>query len=615
MENKKVTAMQKTLRQFEQAYRDREQNPKAYAELLDNLGAIIAASVVKRCADPQGKKGGNENGSGCNPRLIQLRKDIQKDKRALVNLIEAESKAWATRYNEDGDAERYIADKNAKYAADLLARERLGDGIDLAHDAITGEAYDGDISFLATLRALVYPRIKGDETIRLRFRSTSYSADTVNNHTSEAVISAVYNPRNVDDGMITVNSFSGSSSDIQANFKVFEYHFTKVYNGWERIEKITDFFRKSFYSLCYIHPENRKVLILVESLSLKEMHYLQCAILAFLPWYFNPEDGVEEDEMNLINSLREKTAGAYEACIAKIAEKYNFRETYIRESLKGIEAKIGREECKNIERAIRGIESDIKSYSDSISTLLVRKMEQDTKLLGLKMKIEESEDNSEIMDYFLCNKRLFLTNVEDNGTIEFFVKDYVTYFDEDMVKQVLGNKRSYIYSRSSNYDKSDVEKLMRAIFIDQTLKLKFCAAYMLDIRNQRVRALSGYDFGSDIVGAIPNYHIQEYSCLGNYERIINESMRKNDYIGVLEQCVASCKSLNFSDSTVMETFMIRFASNRNKCIELPNGDAVTFSDAIKFLKDLEKPDEEDDKQENAEGETETEQETAEEYDY
>ena len=238
-------------------------------------------------------------------------------------------------------------------------------------------------------------------------------------------------------------------------------------------------------------------------------------------------------------------------------------------------------------------------------------MEQDTKLLGLKMKIEESDNNSEIMDYFLCNKRLFLKEATDNGTIEFVVKDYVTYFDEEMVERVLGNERSYIYSHSRDYNKSDVKKLMRAIFIDQTLKLKFCAAYMLDIRNQRLRALSDYDFGDDINGAIPNFHIQGYSCLGNYERIINESMRKNDYIGVLEQCVASCKSLNFSDSTVMETFMSRFASNRNKCIELPNGDAVTFSDAIKFLKDLEKPDREDDKQESAEGETEPDQEAAE----
>ena len=65
----------------------------------------------------------------------------------------------------------------------------------------------------------------------------------------------------------------------------------------------------------------------------------------------------------------------------------------------------------------------------------------------------------------------------------------------------------------------------------------------------------------------------------------------NDYIGAIEQCSASCKSLNFNDSPVMQEFMRRmygisdYQDNINtRCIELPDGTVVTPVDAINWLK-------------------------------
>ena len=57
-----------------------------------------------------------------------------------------------------------------------------------------------------------------------------------------------------------------------------------------------------------------------------------------------------------------------------------------------------------------------------------------------------------------------------------------------------------------------------------------------------------------------------------------------------EQCISSCKSLNFADSPVITEFMCRIygisASRVNmKCIELPDGVVVNPADAIKWLKE------------------------------
>lgn len=88
---------------------------------------------------------------------------------------------------------------------------------------------------------------------------------------------------------------------------------------------------------------------------------------------------------------------------------------------------------------------------------------------------------------------------------------------------------------------------------------------------------------------MPNTHIDRYHCMGNYSRTINELLRKRNYIGALEQCIASCKSLNFGDSAVMGEFMRTMWSNNtvSRCIELPDGRVVKPNEAIRWLDEQE----------------------------
>ncbi len=87
---------------------------------------------------------------------------------------------------------------------------------------------------------------------------------------------------------------------------------------------------------------------------------------------------------------------------------------------------------------------------------------------------------------------------------------------------------------------------------------------------------------------MPNTHIDRYACLGNYNTEINRMLQNGNYIGAIEQCVASCKSLNWADITVMRTFMETMWGNSvysNRCIELPDGRVVNPADAIHWLEE------------------------------
>lgn len=466
---------------------------------------------------------------------------------------------------------------------------------------INGGHFKSDVSFLTTLRALVGPRIPKDESVFLSFSDSGYSVNDVNSVSTGRLMSAVISKTYFGDydgtqgyrGVIQVHSFrSGVQDDNYACFEVFKSSFTNKYTGWEMMEKVTEFYRKKFRVICFIHPENKSVLLLVENLDIRKLHYLQCAIFAFMPWYFNPEDGVTPLEMELINSLREKTSEAFYDVVGRIARGFDFRTEAIKKKLAGFELRYVRIERDAVANEISDCIDQINYLNNEIATYVHSKKDKEIRLLGLDAKLNSGDvEESELMDYFLCNKKLSLFNVTDRE-MEFACQDYLTFFDEDMAQAAIDNPNSYVYKPSNRDLRSvicpdDIKLLMNAIFIDQTVRIKFCAAYNFRL-DGNVRAISRYDYGYEFSDCMPNPHTDKYSCMGNYQRMINEILQRNDYIGAIEQCIASCKSLNFGDGIVMGRFMeILYgedSSSNDKCIELPTGKVVRAREAIAWLK-------------------------------
>lgn len=461
---------------------------------------------------------------------------------------------------------------------------------------ISGDLWNGDVTFVSTLRALVAPRMQEGERLYVKFRSTSYSARWVANTPSKQAVSAIFNPNSDYNGTIIIHNFKGrTQEDNFANLELMKSTFCQVYPEWHCLEKVTDFFRKTFYVLCFVNPKSKSVVVFADNMDIRKMHYLQCSIFAFLPWYFDPKAGVSLDEIELIQSLQEKTSTKYEEYIEKIADKYDFRTARIRQLLSGFETKFEKLEWDRVRHKITEIDTSIKDYSNAISRRLVERKNEEVRLLGLESKIAQSDKESEIMEYFLANDKLVLENVT-NSTMEFCVKGYLTYFDEDMAKSIIDNTESYIYypngvSCNDYILAEDVKRLMYAIFIYQTIRIKFCAAYRFSLEYQCVDGLSGYRYGAGFREYMPNTHIDAYHCMGNYENVINQLLSNNNYIGAIEQCIASCQSLNFADSTVMREFIKRLYGIRsdvnNRCIELSDGRVVTAKEAAEWLKEQE----------------------------
>ena len=461
---------------------------------------------------------------------------------------------------------------------------------------IQGGSFNGDTSFLSTLRALIAPRMSDGESLYLQFDSSSYGENTINSNSPKVIINSVCNVfDSTASGRVHIHNVCGiKQEDNTACLNVLKSNFCRVYNGWHRLPRVTDLFRSQFYTLCFVNPELKSVIVFVDDLSTSKMHYLQCAVLGFFPWYFSSEKGVTQEEMGLINSLRGKNHDEYLDCIAQLAEKYDFRTARIKQQLAGFETRYEQQECDKVRNDIRYADNQIQSLNERISQQLHNRNELEIRLLGLEAKIAAGGESSEIMDYFIHNKKLELDYV-DNRTLAFIVKDYISYFDESMAKRTIDNPNSFVYSpggrNCNNYIAADkVKELMYAIFVDQTIRIRVCAAYAFSLTGN-VSGISGYHFGAEYAGYMPNPHIQNYSCMGNYSRPINESLQRHDYISALEQTIASAKSLNFGDSTVMEGFMRVFyglgdndsTRARRKWFELPDGTCVTSAQAAEWV--------------------------------
>lgn len=457
---------------------------------------------------------------------------------------------------------------------------------------ITGSDFRGDYSLISTLRALVFPRMQQEDTIRFRYKEISFSKGEIEqNHHDVILRCAVSVAKGVPFSGNSIYLFNTVSYDDAnaAIMDIAEKHFvTYSGNKFTKVEKLTEYYRKFFRIYCFVNPEIKTTVIFTDGIDLRRFHFLQIALPVMLPWYFPAEAGVSDQEKAIMESLRERTPDSYLAALAAAAEKYDFRSMKIKNELGSFENRFLEQEEESVRREIDGYMSQVQDHEENIAALMRRHYNANIRLLGIQTKLAQGDGTSEIVNYFIRNRNLSLVSV-DNSQLTFDCKGYLTYFDEEGVRRYINNKRSVMYSISDRIPDSDIALLMKALFLDQRLRMKFCARYVFDLRGS-VMACSGVDYGAEFNDCTPNPHIDRFSCLGNQERAINERLREHDYIGAIEQCISSCVSLNFADGTVIGEFMRRIygASNRRvniRCIELPDGRTVAPVEAIQWLKE------------------------------
>lgn len=458
---------------------------------------------------------------------------------------------------------------------------------DIAHEVfpnIFGDSWFGDVSFVTTLRALCADRVPQEDLLMFGTCNISRARSSYS-HINGAV--------NMNERPETLYVANLTTSKNDEWFESLEKEYVRDNPGWHRIEKVTAFYVKAFRVLCFTNPDIRSTVLFTDNIDMRRYHYLQVGIPAYLPWYFGEGKGLKEEELALLNTLRQPTSEEYEQAIEKIAERYDFRAMRIRNGLSGFETQREKAERDRKLSDIQYYRDEINRLNNAISDYIRQIRDAENLVWGLSERIRRDDGDSQLMSYFLLNPRLIFENIRDN-TLTFGVKDYLTFFDEDEAKAYIENEHSILYepnerSCSNIIPVEDMQMLMREIFIEQNLRIRMCAVFMLTIGGG-VDAISRWNYSADYNFYMPNPHIHFYSCIDQNKRFINDCLSVGNYVGAVEQCVAACRFLTVTDYSVMCEFarcLYGISSDsqmKNTCIELPDGRVVNPKNAIKFLK-------------------------------
>lgn len=461
---------------------------------------------------------------------------------------------------------------------------------------ITGDGFRYDRTFISTMRALLFNRMDEGETVKLTFAESCKKVEDIRSagRTKKSVMSALFTQGfdlTTTTGQLLIHSLT--DSDEENNSAIMELtreSFSTAYGkDYVRAEDLALFMKKLAEVDFYINKKLKTTVILVNKLDMKTVHMLQAMLPRIFPWYFldrTPAAPVEEDEKKLLCSLGTKNSVDYITLIEQLASKFDFRTAKVRKFLKGFENIFDERQLDSIKRKIESIDEELKTIELRYAQMLRSKHENQTMQLGIRQRMSEKRE-SEVMDYFLCNKTLHLDEV--NGTVlEFIVEAHIDNYDPDLFERNIDNKRSVFYNHTNDrFSEDDVKLLLTSLFGDDpVLKIRTCAAFSIDVGEFTAHGLSGYNYPTMFENHLPNQHIHRYACLGTNETYISQCLERGDYILAIEQCASAARNFNIADSTVADKFMEEiFSPNARRFIERPDGSVCTPYEALQWLKE------------------------------
>jgi hypothetical protein len=192
--------------------------------------------------------------------------------------------------------------------------------------------------------------------------------------------------------------------------------------------------------------------------------------------------------------------------IETFAADLDIRAEIIRTKLAGFETAFERMRLDELKEEIHTYEESYVSYLTNLREVAAKIQERKYTLAGLECAITDQDGDSELMEYFMCNKQLTIIKVTGTA-IEFVVHGYADVYDIDAFEQYVKNHKSYMYTRiNPRITKPQLELLYRAIFGDCKYKLRICAAYTADMKSG-LKAKQHYHYPPESATYLHNPHI------------------------------------------------------------------------------------------------------------
>ena len=154
-----------------------------------------------------------------------------------------------------------------------------------------------------------------------------------------------------------------------------------------------------------------------------------------------------EQETRLLQALAGPGDGydTYISLMEEFAAPYDFRSAAIRRAVTAMASKAREARIRKAEQTVKSATDSIEQYRREIYRLLSVRTDAQERLMGMRLSQEQDAVGKELSDFFLANRRLLMTD-QDGSSLTYWVKTYLSYWDDRSAPTYLASHSSYLYS-------------------------------------------------------------------------------------------------------------------------------------------------------------------------
>lgn len=342
--------------------------------------------------------------------------------------------------------------------------------------------------------------------------------------------------------------------------------------------------RTGFSCSFYVREDDLAALVVCPEPDMDKWHMLQSFFFRLFRTLFTAKP-LTDAEKNLLTSLTRSSLMAYISAAKHLADRRDLNMLKLRGELKEVRKftyKSAIDSAKNqllqLDSVIADLNRRYEQAMKDIETATIR-------LEGAKALAEKQDDNDELFEYFRDNDQIAKVTV-DGAVIEVVIRTCLDLYDPDLYRDLAASGNIFRFNDGRSVE--DHKLLMDAIFsTEPEFRIRMCGYYWLNM-NGTVKSQMGYNYACvpECADHMPNPHLQRHACLGSYQPEIQSCLRAGNVVGAVEQCIASCMSVNLGETSMTFGPMIGDLFNSNKALlHREDGADMTVSEAIAYLKE------------------------------
>lgn len=447
------------------------------------------------------------------------------------------------------------------------------------------DTYNEDVSWLATMRALLPSRLPAGEEAYLRLREADQLPTGEGKELSSALLDlADISSRNT----VTVVSLSVNKGAMAQAADAIRKTGVPGHEFHERIYSRFHDGETPSYILVFIQDDIANTVIFTDSMNTRKWHIIQAFMRSYFKNFFLEHPFTEDEEamIRCLSSPKAVSPDSYREIMSRFEAGHDFRSATIRRELAQFTGRAREQRIKAAEKAVERLTNDLRTYQDRIRAATAQRDRKMIELYGLRYAAGQNESaDQELLTYFLTNKALVFDGQTQSG-FSYWVKSELTYWDDQEAESYIKTLSGYLYGGCEPYEipKRKFQRLLEEIFLERTVRIRMAAAFDLCYSDESIGITI-----NDCKPVIPelkdylmNPHLMGYSCWGSHADNLNEALITGDYAGAVAVTVAATSQITIHDSAISK-FSSWLCSSQQKCLLLRDGSAMTCREYLETL--------------------------------